>query len=77
MTKISKIHLNDKQRDSVNILVEWLAKLYKEGDVKNTYSLFKWVVGIKSNKIITHTELEVLRDIWDTYVEYKKEELNE
>lgn len=72
--KIKYKDLSDKQRESILILIEWFNMLYEENTFdKKYFLLWKYLMDIvKLNKTLTATDMETLRELWDTYVGWKQ-----
>ena len=67
--------LSQDRRDSIITLKDWLFHLYKEKGFTKYYQLYNWLVKVIRNRsLISASDLETLRELWDTYAEYKRME---
>lgn len=70
VTKYSR--LSDVQQKSIDTLIDWLYTLYSENDIKDYYQIWNWLKEIKSEKqFLNSNKLGTLRELWDTYAEFK------
>lgn len=72
--RIKYRNLSDKQRESILILIEWFNMLYEKNTFdKKYFLLWKYLMDmVKQNKTLTATDLDILRDLWNVYVEWKQ-----
>ena len=67
--------LSQDRRDAIITLKDWLFHLYKEKGFTKYYQLHSWLSKtINHHSLISASDLETLRELWDTYVEYKRME---
>ena len=67
--------LSQDRRDGIITLKDWLLHLYKEKGFTKYYQTYNWLVKVIRNRsLISASDLETLRELWDTYVEYKRME---
>ena len=67
--------LSQDRRDAIITLKDWLFHLYKEKGFTKYYQIYNWLVKVIRNRsLISASDLKTLRELWDTYVEYKRME---
>ena len=65
--------LSQDRRDAIIILKDWLFHLYKEKGFTKYYQIYNWLVKVIRNRsLISASDLLTLRELWDTYAEYKR-----
>ena len=65
--------LSQDRRDAIIILKDWLFHLYKEKGFTKYYQIYNWLVKVIRNRsLISASDLKTLRELWDTYAEYKR-----
>jgi hypothetical protein len=74
--KIKYKNLSDKQKKSIEILIQWVYQLnimYRNDGQFNLWSMYNFLKSLKnSDSYISAYDMKQLRDIWDCYVEYLK-----
>lgn len=64
--------LSQDRRDAIITLKDWLSHLYKEKGF-STYQIYNWLSKvINHHSLISASDLKTLRELWDTYAEYKR-----
>lgn len=67
--------LSQDRRDAIIKLKDWLYHLYKDKGVTDYYQTHNWLsMVINNHPPINADDLKALRELWDTYVEYKRME---
>lgn len=67
--------LSQDRRDAIITLKDWIFHLYKEKGFIKYYQLYNWLSKtINHHSLISTSDLKTLRELWDTYVEYKRME---
>ena len=65
--------LSQDRRDAIIILKDWLFHLYKEKGFTKYYQICNWLSKvINHHSLISASDLKTLRELWDTYAEYKR-----
>jgi len=65
--------LSQDRRDAIITLKDWLFHLYKEKGFTKYYQIYNWLVKVIRNRsLISASDLLTLRELWDTYAEYKR-----
>jgi len=60
--------MNQTQQNSIIILKGWLHQMWSKDDIKDYYSLHKWISEIPDkNTLISASDLAVLKELWDVY----------
>jgi hypothetical protein len=73
--KIKFKDLSQDRRDAIFTLTDWLFHLYKENGLSKYYQTYNWISKIPNQKsLITTSDLETLKELWDIYAEYKRME---
>lgn len=71
--KIKFKDLSQDRRDAIIILKDWLFHLYKEKGVTKYYHIYNWLSKvINHHSLISASDFKTLRELWDTYAEYKR-----
>lgn len=71
--KIKFKDLSQDRRDAIIILKDWLFHLYKEKGFTKYYQIYNWLSKVINNhSLISASDLKTLRELWDTYAEYKR-----
>jgi len=67
--------LSQDRRDAIITLKDWLFHLYKEKGFTKYYQIYNWLSKvINHHSLISASDLKTLRELWDTYAEYKRME---
>ena len=67
--------LSQDRRDAIITLKDWLFHLYKEKGFTKYYQIYNWLSKtINHHSLISASDLKTLKELWDTYVEYKRME---
>ena len=67
--------LSQDRRDAIITLKDWLFHLYKDKGVTQYYQMYNWLSKtINHHSLISASDLKTLKELWDTYVEYKRME---
>jgi len=65
--------LSQDRRDAIITLKDWLFHLYKEKGFAKYYQIYNWLSKvINHHSLISASDLKTLRELWDTYAEYKR-----
>jgi hypothetical protein len=65
--------LSQDRRDAIIILKDWLFHLYKEKGFTKYYQIYNWLSKvINHHSFLSASDLKTLRELWDTYAEYKR-----
>ena len=60
--------MNKAQQDSIMILKNWLHQMWSNDDIRDYYSLHKWLSEIPNkNTLVSASDLTVLKELWDVY----------
>ena len=78
--KIKYKDLSSKQKTAISTLKEWIHTMYTNdvdinihlNDVdKENFKIWSYLIKIEEgDHLISATELDLLRDLWDAYIEY-------
>jgi hypothetical protein len=64
--------LSQDRRDAIIILKDWLFHLYKEKGFTRYWPIYNWLSKvINHHSLISASDLLTLRELWNTYAEYK------
>jgi len=60
--------MNKTQQDSIMVLKNWLHQMWSNDDIRDYYSLHKWLSEIPNkNTLVSASDLTVLKELWDVY----------
>lgn len=60
--------MNKAQQNSIMILKKWLHQMWSNDDIRDYYSLHKWLSEIPNkNTLVSASDLTVLKELWDVY----------
>lgn len=69
--KIRYKDLSSKQKTAISTLKEWIHTMYTNDVDKENFKIWSYLIKIeKGNHLISATDLDLLRDLWDAYIEY-------
>ena len=69
--KIRYKNLSSKQKTAISTLKEWIHTMYTNDVDKENFKIWSYLVNIETgNHLISAADLDLLRDLWDTYIEY-------
>ena len=69
--KIKYKDLSSKQKDAISTLKGWLFDMYKSGEQVENFDIWSYLVKVEKGGVpLSASDLSILRDLWDAYIEY-------